>query len=86
MNVIKSLVCTLEELGSLPRAEWHVKIRYHLPGQKFMGFGRVIFLLDLQSLGLLALNSSRPGAKSELITADHRVQANGYCNTALHLP
>lgn len=43
MNVIKSLVCTLEELGSLPRAEWHVKIRYHLPGQKFMGFGRVIF-------------------------------------------
>lgn len=56
------------------------------PWPKVHGVWEGDFLLDLQSLGLLALNSSRPGAKSELITADHRVQANGYCNTALHLP
>lgn len=42
MDVIKSLICTLGELGRLPRAEWHVRIRLHLLGQKLMRFGREI--------------------------------------------
>lgn len=45
MDVIKSLICTLGKLGRLPRAEWHVRIRLHLLGQKLMRFGREICFL-----------------------------------------
>lgn len=45
MDVIKSLICTLGELGRLPRAEWHVRIRLHLLGQRLMRFGREICFL-----------------------------------------
>lgn len=50
MNDIESLMCTLEELGSLTRVGWDVRIRYHFPGQGPRGFGRVIFSSTFSSL------------------------------------
>lgn len=78
MNVIESPMHTLEELWSLLRMGWDVRIKRHLPEQVLMGFGSDL-LFDLQSLGLLVFNflceSYGPGAKSELTTGTSRFRS-----------